>query len=857
MKAKKQFSALALTLAACLTGSTMVTALADDKVMTENGGMVATKENYLSTPNAEITYEEGASYSLPVYLEANQPVASYEMTIEMPYFVEVNRVYTNMENDTSVFTENVNGNTVKVAYSSAYDMYNTVELFYIDYTITQEVNDMGWLYLQNCMFTTSNYEEVSVCASLGYISVSSKQIEIKAMKGDVNMDDVVDLQDIILTQQYIVGSSYFNDEQFYRADINNDGMVNILDCQYMQGYLVGRIGSLDDIFGGNQGGETDKEYQYYTLNIYDTYGKYYETTELTVPFGAEVYDYVKAYISKMGYSVEGLNVDVNGDTVNAYIHTKGDETGVYYNVQVYVEWNDGRVEDFGWISVAEGTYVCDIPTVRRYINMEGFNGSNMDLKAQVYSDMEIRLYCCVVGEKPKGYEVCIEYYCEMNGVYEQMGSSWNTYPEGESLINMVGNRDGFEVVGVYYDPAFTQEVSPEEVVKDNVTLYVKMTSIPVVGEYEVVERSYSMDGMETVDVIGMAKFTEDGVVVVTLAEEMRRGRFVNFGDEIYIELNQYAQMVMWLHNGQVEIEYYFDGSQLPETEEYQNWAGEYSIVYAQGDYSFSYGLTLYANGVFRMQNGGMFAIGMYTMEEGGIINLDIDGEAGRAQYNGDGTFTPIMGEVGGGSGDVEIGGDGMTTISGAWKCDSGNEYGIYYVEFFEDRTFKLVAESGEYHGDYYMMDMSYVALIYSVDEGYEKGMHAILRADGVMEIVDVTDGEKLEANDEMAQIAGVYSYEVYDDSGMLMISIRYDIRANGVVIGYMEQDGYAMMAMSTYEIVGEDTISIYDGETVRLDRETMTFGPVEDYGNGDIVIDKNENDYVYNENGGYGYTVVG
>ena len=66
-----------------------------------------------------------------------------------------------------------------------------------------------------------------------------------------------------------------------------------------------------------------------------------------------------------------------------------------------------------------------------------------------------------------------------------------------------------------------------------------------------------------------------------------------------------------------------------------------------------------------------------------------------------------------------------------------------------------------------------------------------------------------------------------------------------------------MVAMSRYEVVGENTISIYDGETVLLDRATMTFGPAEDYGNGDIVIEKIENDYIYTENGNYGYTVIG
>lgn len=843
MKTKKQFSVLALMLAACLTGSTMVTALADDTELPSDGEMIetTTQENYVSTGSLETTYQEGVEYSLGVYLYANQGVASYQMEIEMPYFVNVTRIDDYVQNDTSVFTESVGGNKFIVAYSSAYDMSGSVTLFDICFTITEEITATGWISLNSYMFTNSNFEEVGVSVSLGYISVTAEEVAVKATKGDVNMDGMIDLQDIILTQQYIVGTSYLNNEQYDRADINNDGMVNIMDCQYMQGYLVGRLDSLENIGGV----EDDKQSAWYELNVYDTNGNHYETTKLEVPAGRDVYDCAKAYVSER-YSFNGLGVSVSEDgTVYVYLDMGG-ETDDIYNVTLIRQWTDkGYAERLDNISVSAGTYVYTL--IEPYTYQDGYAGCSVDVKSQINSDMQIVLYYNTVSS---GYEVRIEYYCELNGAYDYMGSSWTTYSEGKSLLSMVGDREYYAIEGVYFDADFTKRVTEEDVLTESVTLYVKMTSLPVTGSYEVIEVTYSEDYKEQyTTVIGTATFYEDGTATVIVNEVEYSGQFVNFGNEIYVELGTYAMMVMGVSDGQARVYYEFDGSDLSVTEEYTAWAGEYTIVYEDEEESFTYELILYSNGVFKMINGGMFTMGTYTFEDGDIINLDMDGDAGRAQYNGDGTFTPIMGEDEGGSGDVAVDGNETTTVSGAWKCES-NDYGITAVELYEDGSFFVYTEeSGNYSGEYYMMDMSYVSMVYSVEEGYEKGMHISLYDDGLFEILDVTDGEKLEKTEEMAAVAGVYSYTEYDETGSVMMDLRYDIRANGVIVGYLYQYGYEMVDMATYTYVDENTISV-EGMTVALDKETMTFAPVgaESDGNGD---------YTYTEDGDYSYNVVG
>ena len=43
--------------------------------------------------------------------------------------------------------------------------------------------------------------------------------------GDVNLDQVIDILDVILTVNIVLGQESFN----YAADVNSDGIINILD----------------------------------------------------------------------------------------------------------------------------------------------------------------------------------------------------------------------------------------------------------------------------------------------------------------------------------------------------------------------------------------------------------------------------------------------------------------------------------------------------------------------------------------------------------------------------------------------------------------------------------------------------
>ena len=49
------------------------------------------------------------------------------------------------------------------------------------------------------------------------------------MKGDINQDNIINVQDIILAINFILELFIPSDEEFTLCDLNDDGLINILD----------------------------------------------------------------------------------------------------------------------------------------------------------------------------------------------------------------------------------------------------------------------------------------------------------------------------------------------------------------------------------------------------------------------------------------------------------------------------------------------------------------------------------------------------------------------------------------------------------------------------------------------------
>jgi hypothetical protein len=50
-----------------------------------------------------------------------------------------------------------------------------------------------------------------------------------SLLGDINSDNTLDVIDIVLLVNYIIGQSEFNDYELFIGDINSDSIINVLD----------------------------------------------------------------------------------------------------------------------------------------------------------------------------------------------------------------------------------------------------------------------------------------------------------------------------------------------------------------------------------------------------------------------------------------------------------------------------------------------------------------------------------------------------------------------------------------------------------------------------------------------------
>jgi hypothetical protein len=57
--------------------------------------------------------------------------------------------------------------------------------------------------------------------------------------GDINMDDYVNVLDIVLMVNFVLGTQELSPNQIQLADMNDDGIVNILDVVSLVNIILG------------------------------------------------------------------------------------------------------------------------------------------------------------------------------------------------------------------------------------------------------------------------------------------------------------------------------------------------------------------------------------------------------------------------------------------------------------------------------------------------------------------------------------------------------------------------------------------------------------------------------------------
>ncbi len=222
-------------------GASVIASAADGNVVYANG--------YVYTEEQRIVYEEGNCYELEVKLSSDTGISGFQMKFDMPHFAEIMEVREN--EGVFHYTQYMQDGNHSFLINGMSDEDKTEALlFTVVYTLSEDAGSfMPDAVLQQ--FTNTDFKYVEgLQASFAEVIVETQQIT--RLKGDMNEDGTVDLEDLLIIQRSLIDPNYpLNGWQTEYADINGDAQVDLLDCQYVQMYIVGRLNSLENVGSGD------------------------------------------------------------------------------------------------------------------------------------------------------------------------------------------------------------------------------------------------------------------------------------------------------------------------------------------------------------------------------------------------------------------------------------------------------------------------------------------------------------------------------------------------------------------------------------------------------------------------------
>jgi len=71
-----------------------------------------------------------------------------------------------------------------------------------------------------------------------YSAEENKPVSVSLMRGDINGDGDITVEDAVLLQKYLKNQQTFTKKQFQRADLNQDGIVNVFDTVAQKRVLI-------------------------------------------------------------------------------------------------------------------------------------------------------------------------------------------------------------------------------------------------------------------------------------------------------------------------------------------------------------------------------------------------------------------------------------------------------------------------------------------------------------------------------------------------------------------------------------------------------------------------------------------
>ena len=233
---------LSVMTALCSFGA--ITAFAEEAIV------IPTRQVNVCADQVETTI--GQKERISFYAEGYANVAGFHFIIVLPSNVTFSSFEIASNFEQANYQYSINANEISIICNSDNQTYaSTTDLFYID-VIAREVGYSEAWY-RNYMMTDFDANDIYCMAySVGITVLGEGQGSV--VRGDVDGDDYVGVQDLMLMQRYILGS--LGDEANFSTtagDVDGDYDIDLIDCQQVQRYLVGKISfdELQNLSNGN------------------------------------------------------------------------------------------------------------------------------------------------------------------------------------------------------------------------------------------------------------------------------------------------------------------------------------------------------------------------------------------------------------------------------------------------------------------------------------------------------------------------------------------------------------------------------------------------------------------------------
>ena len=181
----------------------------------------------------------GSTVIMPLYLDANVPVAGVQFEIASSTFATSGLLIpSGIESNHDCFTANYNnldGNFIGIIFSlegceyEPYDNHHIADLIF-ELSVYSPIGTTVELVFEDTIVSDSFGNEVPSYGQNGQVSIGAL--------GDINADGELNVLDVVVMINFALYIEDPNDLQFWASDINGDGSINVLDVVLLVGLIL-------------------------------------------------------------------------------------------------------------------------------------------------------------------------------------------------------------------------------------------------------------------------------------------------------------------------------------------------------------------------------------------------------------------------------------------------------------------------------------------------------------------------------------------------------------------------------------------------------------------------------------------